>query len=108
VLIFNIWNTEPYWISVEVTPVHADSNFYIGEKNLIVTFNRDKYLQVTVENIDNRKTFSMQLPDDWSRGVGTFFDIVDSLTVKDAIISLYQKGDDGTISKTVTRRISLK
>lgn len=98
----------PYWIAADVTPEMNSANFHLQDKRQIVRFSQDEDLKLVIENIDSRKKFETKLPDEWARGTVTFFNIVDSLTIENSTLSVYQRDDKGAIIRQFVKKVKMR
>ncbi|MBL7839551.1 MAG: hypothetical protein JNJ75_05385 [Cyclobacteriaceae bacterium] len=108
VLVFDVRKSRPYWLNTDVTPDNQDDQFFIDNKALVVSFSDTTYFEVKIQDLETGKKCTFQLPEYWARGVGRFHDIVDSLTVKGDLLSIYQSGVDNLTSKRMAKKLAFR
>lgn len=95
-LIFNIKNEKPYIALTAFYPGMDYANYNTDNENLIVySCNNEKLnLCIVIEDIESRKKDVMELGNNWIRGVGNLFGIIDELTIKKGILTVKQNPKD--------------
>lgn len=109
VLIFNIDQEKPIITPIEYYPGIAYADFKTDNSNVYIAVNenaRDIPSFVIVET-DSQKKDTINLPNNWMRGIGSIFSIVDKIDIKDCKIEITQKQENGK-TKTLNKKIVLK
>jgi len=84
------------------------TNFYPGNyrndrKDLILYPGaKDNYPSIVIENIETQEKDTMKIPDNWIRGVGLLENIIDSITINNGVVEVFQ------FNETKTQRIVKK
>jgi hypothetical protein len=109
VLIFNIDQNEPIIQPIIFYPEIEYADFKTDNPNLYIAVNED-YLDnpsFVIVDTDSQKKDTINLPNDWVRGIGNIYSIVDKVLIKNSKIEIIQIQEKGK-KKTVSESINLK
>lgn len=108
-LIFNTDYDKPIITPIEYYPGIIYADFKTDNSNVYIAVNEntgDKPSFIIVET-DSQKKDTINLPNDWIRGVGSIYSIVDKIEIKDSEIEVIQKQENGR-TKKLNKKIVLK
>ncbi|HFC76664.1 MAG TPA: hypothetical protein ENJ27_00310 [Candidatus Moranbacteria bacterium] len=109
VLIFNISKEEPIIHPIEFYPGIEYADFKTDNPNLYIAVNEDdnNNPSFVIVDTDNQKKDTINLPNDWVRGIGSIFNIIDKIKIENSKIEITQIKENGK-NKMMNEIITLK
>jgi len=101
VLIFNIDRKEPLIEQILYYPKIGFNDFETDNPNLYIAVN-DNYeggSSFVIVDTDSQKRDTVSIPNNWIRGLGTIFSIVDKIKIKNSKIYVFQSDEYGKTKK---------
>ncbi len=108
-LIFNVDQEQPIITPIEYYPGIIYADFKTDNPNLYIAVNENagNTPSFVIVETDSQKKDTINLPNNWVRGIGSIFSIVDKIDIKDSNIEITQKQENGE-TKKLNKEIVLK
>ena len=109
VLIFNTESEKPIVMPIEYYPEIKYADYKTDNPNLYIAINETNgnSLSLMVVDTDSQKKAIFNLPEDWNRGNGSIYNIVDAIKIENSIIRIVQRQENG-ITETYNNIITLE
>ncbi|WP_299782695.1 hypothetical protein [uncultured Formosa sp.] len=107
VLIFNIESEKPIVMPIEYYPEIKYADYKTDNPNLYIAVseNNGNSLSLMVVETDSQKKAELSLPEDWNRGNGQIYGIIDKIEIKNSKIKILQNQENGKI-KELNKKIT--